>query len=126
MKKQVDYLIYSKEYDENYMDAILETEDWEKHSGKYYQLEHELIKDLKGKDGLFFMDDLDSISERVSVHKAISSEIFQDEIRSLQNKGWSVIGNIRFDFKLLEEGLNAKEKDKWRANFKLHMVKYES
>ena len=37
------------------MDAILETEDWEKHSGKYYQLEHELIKDLKGKDGLFFI-----------------------------------------------------------------------
>ena len=34
-KKQVDYLIYSKEYDENYMEAILETEDWEKHSGKY-------------------------------------------------------------------------------------------
>ena len=126
MIKQVDYLIYSKEYDENYMDAILQTEDWEKHSGKYYQLEHELIKDLKGKDGLFFMDDLDSISERVSVHKAISSEIFQDEIRSMQSKGWSVIGNIRFDFKLLEEGLNAKEKDKWRANFKLHMVKYES
>jgi hypothetical protein len=126
VKKQVDYLIYSKEYDENYMDAILQTEDWEKHSGKYYQLEHELIKNLKGKDGLFFMDDLDSLSERVSVHKAISSEIFQDEIRSLQNKGWSVIGNIRFDFKLLEEGLNAKEKDKWRANFKLHMVKYES
>ena len=53
-------------------------------------------------------------------------EIFQDEIRSMQSKGWSVIGNIRFDFKLLEEGLNAKEKDKWRANFKLHMVKYES
>ena len=67
------------------MDTILDSKDWEKHSGKYYQLEHELIKNLKGKDGLFFMDDLESLSDRVSVHKAMSSEIFQDEIRSMQN-----------------------------------------
>ena len=108
------------------MDTILERDDWEKYSDKYYQLEHELIKDFKGKDGLYLMDDLDSISDRVSIHKAISSEIFQDEIRSLQKKGWNVIGNVRFDFQLLEEGITGKQKDKWSANFKLHLVKYEN
>ena len=108
------------------MDAILDSKDWEKHSGKYYQLEHELIKNLKGKDGLFFMDDLESLSDRVSVHKAMSAEIFQDEIRGMQSKGWNVIGNICFDFELLEEGEIGKRKDRWCAKFKLHMVKYEN